>query len=166
MKQKLLKIIIVTLILITILNVHPTVKTYETKPISISTNTCKTIFDDYDVDVSCNENHMTVYPNENAVYAILITNTGDRVDTYILDCPDLIDCCYWSSLTTYELTLYPDASDTVILTVIPYWEVEETYTITVRATSITNPTIYDSIPTYTTVILNDRIIDVATDKAV
>ena len=120
--------------------------------------------DDYDVNVSCENNSMKVYPFETAVYGVVVTNVGNLVDTYILDCPDLIDCCYWSSLSVEVITLNPGKSGIVVLTVEPYYVEEATYTITVRATSTSDPLVNDSIPTFTTVILDDRMIDVSTDK--
>ncbi len=133
----------------------------------VGENICKkALLDDYNVSVSCDENYMTVYPFETAVYGVKVTNTGEITDTYILDCPDLIDCCYLSSLNFYEISLNPGESGIVILTVQPYWLEENTYTITVRATSTGNPMVSDSVPTYTTVILDDRIIDVSSDKSI
>lgn len=167
MNEKILGIIITVLIFASGLSTSSTANICETKSISSITNTDTIGLDDsYSVDVSCDENSMIVYPNETAVYGICIKNTGNVVDTYVLDCPDLIDCCYWSSLTTYEVTLYPSESNLVIHTVTPYWGEETTYTITVRATSTSDPTASDSIPTFTTAILGNRIIDVATDKIV
>ena len=61
----------------------------------------KATFNEYNVDVSCEDNYMTIYPFEIAVYGVEITNTGDIIDSYILDCPDIIDCCYFSSLNFY-----------------------------------------------------------------
>ena len=122
--------------------------------------------DDYNVSVSCDDNSMTVYPFETAVYGIEVTNTGDLIDTYILDCPDLIDCCYWSSLSIEVITLNPGKSGIVVLTVEPYYVEEATYTITVRATSTNDPLVEDSVPTFTTVVTDDRVIDVSTDKPV
>jgi len=122
--------------------------------------------DVYSVIISCDDNYMTVYPFETAVYGIEITNKGEIVDTYKLDCPDLIDCCYWSSLNCYEITLHPEETGLVILTVQPYWMEENTYTITVCATSTGNPKVNDSAPTFTTVITDERIIDVSSDKPI
>lgn len=163
MKKKILGILTAVMITIVVLNIHSAGEIGEAKQVFSSTSRLDDI---YGVSVSCDENEMTVYPHENAVYGIFITNTGNIVDTYVLDCPDLVDCCYWSYLTTYELLLKPGESDFVVLSVTPYEEAAETYTITVRATSMGDPAVVDSVPTYTTVILGDRIIDVATDKAV
>jgi len=163
MKKKILGILTAVVMTIVVLNVPSVGEIGEAKQVFSSTSR---LDDVYGVSVSCEENEMTVYPHENAVYGIFITNTGNIVDTYVLDCPDLVDCCYWSSLTTYELMLSPGGSDLVVLTVTPYEEQAENYTITVRATSIGDPTVNESVPTYTTVILDDRTMDVATDKAV
>jgi len=122
--------------------------------------------DDYNVNVSCDNNSMTVYPFETAVYGVEVTNTGNLVDTYILDCPDLIDCCYWSSLSVEVITLNPGEEGIVVLTVEPYYIEEATYTITVRATSTSDPSVNDSVPTFTTVVIDDRVIDVSTDKPI
>ena len=127
----------------------------------------KSVFNEsYGVSVSCDDNEEIVFTNETAIYVIEITNTGEFFDTYMLDCPDLIDCCYWSYLSSYELSLYPCESDIVILTVQPYWELEDTYKITVRATSVHNPSINDSVPTYTSVIIDERTIDTSNDKVI
>ena len=167
MRKKIVVIFIAILMLISILGLHFPIEISEAKQISIQTIEDITIFDNsYGVQVSCDENQMTVYPNETAVYCVEVTNTGTEVDTYLLDCPDLIDCCYWSSLTSYGLNLSPSETGITVLIVTPYEEQEETYTITVRATSTNDPTVSDSVPTYTTVILDDRIIDVSTDKPV
>ena len=167
MWKKIIVIFIAILMLISILGLHFPRKTGKAKQIFIQTKKEITCFDDsYGVQVSCDENQMTVYPHETAVYCIEVTNTGTEIDTYLLDCPDLIDCCYWSSLTTYGLNLSPGETGITVLIVTPYEEQEETYTITVRATSVNDPTVYNSVPTYTTVILDDRTIDVSTDKPV
>jgi len=133
----------------------------------VGENVHKSVFEDgYSVSVSCDDNDMTIYPFETAVYGVEVTNTGDIIDTYVLDCPDLIDCCYWSELNIYEITLNPGDSGIVVLTVEPYYIEEATYTITVRATSSGDPLVNDSVPTFTTVILDDRVIDVSTNKPI
>lgn len=133
----------------------------------VGINVQKTVIEDiYGVNVSCDDNYMTIYPFETAVFGVKVTNTGDMLDTYTLDCPDLIDCCYWSSLNSYEITLHPDETRLVILTVQPYFIEENTYTITVRATSHGNPWYKDSVPTYTTVIIKDRVVDVTSDRPI
>ena len=155
MKKKLLKIVVITLVCISVLSMPTTAKFDQTQPTSVST-----------IDVSCDDYKMNVYPNENAVFMITITNIGNMADGYVIDCPDIIDGYYWHSLTTNRMILSPGESDVVVLTVTPYLNTEIEHIITVRATSMSNPRISDSIQTHTQVINDARIIDAATDKAV
>ena len=76
MQIKIIEIFIATLMLASILGLYfPTEG--EVKQISIQTKKETTCFDDsYGVQVSCDENQMTVYPHETTVYCIEVTNTG------------------------------------------------------------------------------------------
>jgi len=123
MRKKIVVMFIVILMLISILGLHFPIEISEAKQISIQTIEYIAVFDSYGVQVSCDENQMTVYPDETAVYCVEVTNIGTEVDTYLLDCPDLIDCCYWSSLTSYGLNLSPGETGITVLIVTPYWEI-------------------------------------------
>ena len=106
------------------------------------------------VNVTCEGNQITTYPNNSMIpnFVININNTGDFIDTFILSLPDLIDCCYYASLSQIRVTLQPNESTDVILSVDPYENNNATYEITVVATSLNNGSIKDSVITYTTVI--------------
>jgi hypothetical protein len=118
------------------------------------------------LEVICEDNAMTVHLNEIAVYGIIISNMGNDIDTYSIDLPDLVDCCYYATLTTYELTLYPYESQTIVLTIQPYENIQETYTVTVRVTSTLDDDISESVQTFTFVDTALRTIDVTTNQPV
>ncbi|MBN1280244.1 MAG: hypothetical protein JXA00_01200 [Candidatus Thermoplasmatota archaeon] len=118
------------------------------------------------VDISCDDSKMTVYPNENAVFILHVKNIGSLPDSYKLTCPDAIDGYYYYSLTEDMIKLYPGETKVVVLTVTPYKNLKIGHVLTVKATSTSYPLLCDSAPTYTRVIVTNRTIDTATDKAV
>jgi PKD repeat protein len=95
------------------------------------------------VDVSIAPLAALVPPGDSTTYNVLIHHLGNTEDTYDLELVGLDPT--WYSLSSTSVTLSPDQSESVTLTVSPpYATPFKTYGFTVVATSQTDPAVFDN----------------------
>ena len=110
----------------------------------------------FGVELSCSDMEKTVPPKGNTTYEIIVTNTGNIIDTISIPLPPPCDCGWIESLSTESVELLPNQNMTIFLTVSTIWDfvpIHLGYWITtITASSQGDPTKSDTLTVNTSII--------------
>ena len=108
------------------------------------------------VEITCSEIDKDIPPMGTVFYDIIVTNTGNIIDIINLSLPDPCRCGWLYSLSNYSVQLLPNEIMVVILNVTTLWQDAslwpDPWFTTVTATSVGNPTAFDTLTVSTTIV--------------